>query len=1435
MEKKYYQIVTKTAEDWSVVHELLIQDGTLEDNIPDRSVECENEILHSPTRSTYLMTDEEAEILRNNPHIECINLDPEYHEGVMIQEKPNIFRYDRNVRNYRSLANISGNATISSLSSPTSAEFYRTGYQILRCAQRSNLWPDDASTVLYQNVEYNYDGTDVDVIVCDNGVFFGHPEFTYDEYTPPNYVRGNVLSRSGTCGVLDLVLDAPYYLDPEWFESGTVSPLIETTYNGYPVRGYLYNPTSSSVGSSVDVVVLYHGTIEAPGVSPFNAASTFMNIALNEINIRDKLIFSVAYPQDMIPAWQSDSSLPAAQFPGLNYPTLYFGDNIVYAEAALLWVKNNLNSYMSSNGISKTVNRVFTFGHSQGAYLVHRLNTMHPVNGVIANAPGPIDLLDRCSGTQNTTNFTCNKIRVGFGLTTANPAAYNTRSLKSYLSGTLSPTLFTQALNDDPYQVNLMQNTVQVGLNACTSCSTRTFNYYPTGGHDAFVRNTDLQRDIRNFIGSSTSSGSPTARLERRWDGTLVPKEDVARQWWSGPSFRSPSFPNFGSIFIPNFYTRAKHCGANRTTPPSNAAGGGHGTPCAAQAYGKNHGWAFNANKWSICIQLSGGSDGLGSPTIFNITKIFHLYKPNNPKFGTKNPTVSSNSWGSSSAIPDEAGYWSYQGEPENLAVTKVDIVGQPAFRLNQVPFLKTIRGVDFEYYYPTSVPWLTAGKEMIDSGVIFVVAGGNSSRYLASPGDPNFNNYYRESFFSFDSLLSRDQARTSATNSTPVTLYPFANTTINSTFFANNPSDSNLGSDNFTRRFGVTPINLSTSSGSSGSGTYTWSYIIPAGSPTGPQGIVPGRTYRIKAKADDRANISIKDKNQSLIYSLDFGFGTSGSIRQRDEIFTIPSSSAGGESTITITYTQGGGGSIASGNLSYCAFVITEYGDITYTNRPGWPAQIGYTVGDSSYKSFVIGAIDDRYTNHSGATEKNPTYLAAGSTKEKLASNSYASPAAFSDYSTRGTGIDFYAPGDGTLSASSSLSVSSSYYQNPYQLSGMSGRYNDDSFNGTSSACPTAAGLIAGALQNNRGLSALNLKTYLKNNIGNQTNFFTGIAPTSAKDPNWHEVPYNTMGTPVKIIHEITTTSSTPNPSFTPQYGILSSSSVNERFTITHSASNRNTLNIYGVSTVAGVIAPFSSSIPNGTPITLEIRNGYYLVGSNNRVSATASGGPATDSDGTQFGRLDEIAIRVDPTNNKRVQLSDSNGRDSWDDMEITVLNGTFQKVGTQIYYVFSGITSPISPTAPTSTTTSTSGAASIVTAPTITSRTPGAIVSTGGGLSVSGAISAGGNIFAFVSDERLKGNQKCIKNALDKVEKLNGFTYNFNETGEKLGFDPDKRHSGVSAQDVQEVLPEAVAPAPADNNYLTVKYDKLIPLLIESIKDLKNDIDDLKDNHNK
>jgi hypothetical protein len=107
---------------------------------------------------------------------------------------------------------------------------------------------------------------------------------------------------------------------------------------------------------------------------------------------------------------------------------------------------------------------------------------------------------------------------------------------------------------------------------------------------------------------------------------------------------------------------------------------------------------------------------------------------------------------------------------------------------------------------------------------------------------------------------------------------------------------------------------------------------------------------------------------------------------------------------------------------------------------------------------------------------------------------------------------------------------------------------------------------------------------------------------------------------------------------------------------------------------------------------------------------------------------------------------------------------------------------------------------------------------------------LSCSGDIIAFASDERLKTNFEPIENAVDKVLKLRGFTYNFNEIGEGLGFDTSLRHAGVSAQEVQTVLPEAVCPAPANDEYLTVKYDKLVPLLIEAIKELKAEIKELK-----
>jgi hypothetical protein len=110
-------------------------------------------------------------------------------------------------------------------------------------------------------------------------------------------------------------------------------------------------------------------------------------------------------------------------------------------------------------------------------------------------------------------------------------------------------------------------------------------------------------------------------------------------------------------------------------------------------------------------------------------------------------------------------------------------------------------------------------------------------------------------------------------------------------------------------------------------------------------------------------------------------------------------------------------------------------------------------------------------------------------------------------------------------------------------------------------------------------------------------------------------------------------------------------------------------------------------------------------------------------------------------------------------------------------------------------------------------------------------------GNVVAYYSDERLKNIIGVIPNALDKIINLRGFYYTNNETAKKWGYTDDSIQLGLSAQEVQKVFPEVVTPAGFDveadgnsisgENYLTVQYDRLIPVLVEAIKELKGELD--------
>ena len=126
---------------------------------------------------------------------------------------------------------------------------------------------------------------------------------------------------------------------------------------------------------------------------------------------------------------------------------------------------------------------------------------------------------------------------------------------------------------------------------------------------------------------------------------------------------------------------------------------------------------------------------------------------------------------------------------------------------------------------------------------------------------------------------------------------------------------------------------------------------------------------------------------------------------------------------------------------------------------------------------------------------------------------------------------------------------------------------------------------------------------------------------------------------------------------------------------------------------------------------------------------------------------------------------------------------------------------------------------------------------------LSVTGNIQATGTITGSYSDERLKDVSGNIKNALSKVMLLNGVEFKPNDTAKYYGFNSDESEVGVIAQQVQAVLPEVVKPAPFDSemnddgvmvsksgeNYITVQYERMVPLLIEAIKEQQAQIEKL------
>ena len=512
--KKEYCVGCFQKSDWEFIHEELMKDGSLEDNIPTDRCDCVNDCLQSEVRGTYLLTETEATELRANPKVDYVNINVSAYPGTYAENPDNLSSTipDNTTSRYESPVINQQNLTLNFIlgyGTPTSSLLNRASSQLYRATAKKNPWVTigDPQTIVLDTIQQYGTGRDVDVIVCDTDMWFGHIEFcnpdgitdikesdnTTESTTsgPKNYIGGNVLksgfatsATTGVCDLLDLVLDAPYYIDPAWFEADSAN------------------------------------------------------------------------------------------------------------------------------------------------------------------------------------------------------------------------------------------------------------------------------------------------RLTLRWDGTTVPVESVARSWWSNASQRSSEFANAGTVSSSSLssYTRSTCNGSNTA---KNSGGGTHGTPCASQCYGRQYGWAYNANKWFLNLY---GAGSVGFETGFDMQKIFHQIKPNRSLDNTKNPTISSNSWGRrfSTSTLGSSGYYYHRpatvdGTTSGVQYTSWDMDGDtdgtggtaPRFMTNR--YLSYGSGVQCE---PVSGSPKTAAEEMTAAGVIFVVASGNHNQKQVKSDHPDYNNYFSSNnntalssatfFFSYDQLTYR-------------------------------------------------------------------------------------------------------------------------------------------------------------------------------------------------------------------------------------------------------------------------------------------------------------------------------------------------------------------------------------------------------------------------------------------------------------------------------------------------------------------------------------------------------------------------------------------------------------------------------------------------------------------------------------------------------
>jgi hypothetical protein len=763
MSEKYYEFATYNEAQFDELFLEITGTASSPDTIPDRAVENTEYFQHSPVRGEFLLTDEEAEALKTDARIKYVQLSPDKYPDIFNATDDDLRmditgdayeRYDDPVKNYHFWAN--NGAILGSFGSGV-ADLNHASGQLLRMGQQRNNWISSSTSVttpISDTITQKGAGENVDVICADNGTWIGHVEFINTGVTnavnPRDYTGGNLLPGNGYCDVLDVVLDGPYYIDPDWFNAGA-----DPEYNN---------------GAIIDVVgdgsdffkreVTVNG-VRIMGAGTVGGQTAVPDAWLEKVARMFELFtdpngsgINETFQRNLIKNLSGDAETYHAGFPTIQRVARGAGadytPNFLTDQGVIDWnltnlfdthVQNDMVWYLNSTGDG------YGDGDTDAQEVIeHVFHTLH-MHGLPAE---DIKLYPQISSDWQSGDLYAAMVEAydagkwdpsGYQL---NPDDFKTDAdafevaAKEYLyllnfcmfeytelweGGSLAPEwsddMRTQAgiLANNPLGYAFHNTYIATVISKPSLATIRSI--FQDG-------NTPAQDDP-SLAGASGYVVDPV-RLETRWDGTIVPVESVARAWWGNSSQRSAAFSSIGTVTISSLYTRDGVHGSNTTYPTTAAAT--HGTQCASLIYGRTHGWAYNCNKWHINLYGSGNAGTIERG--FDIVKLFHQNKPNNTTYGTKDPTLMSNSWGYRAGKSGthyyhrNSGPVAYGGssdEPEFIRYMGID--GDSGRWKSE--------------FYDNSMT--QAGEELTDSGVIFVAAAGNSAQKQVNPDHPDYNN----------------------------------------------------------------------------------------------------------------------------------------------------------------------------------------------------------------------------------------------------------------------------------------------------------------------------------------------------------------------------------------------------------------------------------------------------------------------------------------------------------------------------------------------------------------------------------------------------------------------------------------------------------------------------------------------------------------------